>query len=366
MENQQNGTESNPPPRNSSPQIKDQNVKQTQKKIKKVIKTTSAKPKAKKKIIKSTKVNSVKKVEGDHQVLPSQAQSQILPSQTFQKELPVKNLEHVNQQYQLKDIINKTKTMVNYHKALSTTIVKPVIVQEVTTRKPIIAPVDYRTPVNFFEGKPLSEQDLIIQDFFKDTSPMLQSTNQDITNSYFFNGNNNILPQSYEYPIQQEQNYNVNYLSQSVQFPTQRQNIFQVTNITQNSQNYVRPQVEKVQPKKIVYEEFNQQNAANIQNNKKNTKVIVRNQPQTQVKKITQVKNLAKSQIVEKRENVKKDKELTKSLKPFEQRENITVNNMLKATYPVLIEQKKIVEQDDEEREDPEEKMPRDSIRIKK
>lgn len=366
MENQQNGTNTNPPPSNNSLQLKDNNVKQTQKKIKKVVKTTSGKPKATKKVIKSAKVNSVKKVEEGNQILPAQTQRQILPSQTFQKELPIKNLEHVNQQYQLKDIINKTKTMINYNKALSTTVVKPVIVQEVITRKPIIAPVDYKTPINFFEGQPLSEEDLKIQNFFKDTSYMDQAKSQDIYNSYLFNGNNNnILAQSVQYQAQPVQYSNFNSLSQSVQYPTQRQNIAKVTNFTQNEQNYLRPQVQKVQPKTITDKKFKPQIDINSHNTNTNVKVV-RNQPKTQVKKVTPVKTVAKSLIVTKKENTGKKQELSKSLRPIEKMENITVNNMLKATYPVLIEQKKIVEQSDEVGEDPEEKMPRDSIRIKK
>ena len=365
MENHQNGNNINSSPRNNSPQFKENTSNQAPKKIKKVIKTTSSKPKATKKIIKSTKVNTVKKV-GGNQVLPAQNQNQILPSQTFQKELPIKNLEQVNEEYQLKDIINKTKTMVNYNTALSTTVVKPVIVQEVITRKPIIAPVDYKTPVNFFEGQPLSEEDLIIQNFFKNTSPMVQATSQDISNSYLFNGNNGILAQSVQYPTQQEQYYNVSHLSQSVQYPSQKQNDVQVNNVSQNSQNYLRPQVQKVQPKKINYKKYFHHNEVNSHNINTNVKAV-RKQPKIQFKKVEPVKNVSKSLIVAQIENrTRKNQEIRKSLRPVEKIENITVNNMLKVTYPVLIEQKKIDEQSDEEVEDPEAKIPRDSIRFKK
>ena len=126
-------------------------------------------------------------------VLPPKMQRQVLPNQVFQKELPVQNREdQINKQYKLKDIVNKTQTMVNYLKALSTTVVKPVIVQEVTTRKPIIAPVDIKTPVNFFEGQPLNEEDLIIQNFFKNTTPVYD---EKISNSIIYN-DNSILSQS--------------------------------------------------------------------------------------------------------------------------------------------------------------------------
>ena len=250
------------------------------KKITKVTKSTSGKAKGKKKVAKSKKVVAVKNEQSqlqnqnyDESQLQSQIQSQIqsqnpnqnvlppkmtrqvLPNQVYQKELPVQNREdHVNKQYQLKDIVNKTQTMVNYLKALSTTVVKPVIVQEVTTRKPIIAPVDYKTPVNFFEGQPLNEEDLIIQNFFKDTTPV-QYTNSDYSN--LFNGNN-YLSQSMQYPSmesQQEFN-NANYLSQSMQYSSPTQTYFKSNTIASTSLS--RPQAEKVQLKNVSGEEFNQ------------------------------------------------------------------------------------------------------------
>ena len=250
------------------------------KKITKVTKSTSGKAKGKKKVAKSKKVVAVKNEQSqlqnqnyDESQLQSQIQSQIqsqnpnqnvlppkmtrqvLPNQVYQKELPVQNREdHVNKQYQLKDIVNKTQTMVNYLKALSTTVVKPVIVQEVTTRKPIIAPVDYKTPVNFFEGQPLNEEDLIIQNFFKNTTPVYD---EKLSHSIIYN-NNSILSQSLQYPSNQQQQYNnTNYLSQSMQYPSQNQTYFK-SNTIASTTNYARPQVEKVQLKTVSGEEFNQ------------------------------------------------------------------------------------------------------------
>lgn len=354
--------------------------KVTTKKITKVTKSTSGNPSAIKKTIKSKNEVSVKNPEfqGESKVLPAQVQRQVLPNQFLEKQLPIKNTEQVNKQYQLKDIINETKTTINYHKALSTTIVKPVIVQEVVTRKPIIAPVDFRTPVNFFEGQPLNEEDLVIQNFFKNTNQEYHdATSEDLANSYLFNGSNNFLGQSVQYNYSQPQyndyyNNNGNLLSQSVQLPNQKPSLERyntiptsspTTIVTKNetTKTFVRPQVEKVQPKKIT-QEFNPKNDQKVMKKKK----IIKTQQKTQIKKVNGGNNIAKSQVTASYE-IEKNKEqvINKSLKPQEKVQNITVNNMLKATYPVLVEQKKIMENDVAE-DDTDEKIPRDSIRPKK
>ena len=320
------------------------------KKIKKVIKSTKGGTKTVKKIEKAKTIESVK---------PQMIKQNIPTEMTYNRELPVQNIEHVNKEYQLKDIVNKTQTTVNYHKALSTTIVRPIIVQEVVTRKPIIAPMDIKTPVNFFEGQPLSSEDLIIQNFFKNTTPLMEATNQNLQNSYLFNGNN-YIGQTVQYPKQQQYNFynNYNYLSQSVQIPNNRLNIVENGEI---SQNLVRPQVEEVQKKKVKVEEFKQQKEETMPKKPISNVKVVKKQPVAQVKKTT----VTESQMVVNQGSATKNKELKKSLKPQEKIKNITVNNVLKATYPAVVQQKK-VEIEEQKNEDEEEKMPRDSIRIKK
>jgi hypothetical protein len=332
------------------------------KKIVKGTKPASGKTKVVKKVAKTKKLVSVKNSENqelsqnqnlnqiqsqiqsqnpNQNVLPPKMQRQVLPNQVYQKELPVQNREdQINKQYQLKDIVHKSQTMVNYLKALSTTVVKPVIVQEVTTRKPIIAPVDIKTPVNFFEGQPLNEEDLIIQNFFKDTTPV-QYTNSDYSN--LFNGNN-YLSQSMQYPSmesQQEFN-NANYLSQSMQYSSPTQTYFKSNTIASTSLS--RPLAEKVQLKNVSGEEFNQPHKKVI---KKKGKIVKKKK-----KKITKSQNVAVNQENAEANIAGKNQELSTA----EKGQNINQS--------VPVEQKKIVEQNAEE-EDDDDKMPRDSVRDK-
>ena len=176
-----------------------------------------------------------------------------------------------------KDKSNKTKTTYSYSKALSTTVVRPVIVQEVTTRKPIIAPVDIRTPVNFFEGQPLNSEDLIIQNFFKNTSSLVDATEKDYSNSYLFQGNN-FLAQSVQYPTYQtqpQQQYNnYNFLSQSVQLPSQRQNVG-IAHNTIETDKFTRPLIEKVEQNAVRIEEFNPLSARGVQNKIVNEQIVL-------------------------------------------------------------------------------------------
>ena len=290
------------------------------KKVKKLSKTSGKK--VVKKITKTKNVESVKNPQIQEQIpeqaeahlQPVEAPPQFLPSEeAYEKELPVKNLEQqVNKEYKLKDVVNATKTTMHFLKSLSTTVVKPAIIQKVTTRKPIIAPVDYRTPVNFYEGQPLNQEDLIIQNFFKNTSPLTEATSKDVSDSYLFNGTNyksDYLSQSvpasqtynynlggsYDYGSNSYSNYNnydnynnynnytnytndynynnnydysnnYNYLSQSVQYPSTTPNLVQAeeTTTTTTDTNFVRPQIEKVQvtdsgpktEKKVVKKKF--------------------------------------------------------------------------------------------------------------
>jgi len=317
---------------NPNSQVEDSGKKKgLPKKVKKSTKSVSGKAKGIKKVTKSKKAESLKVLPIQEQI-PEQAKTQLkpievapqfLPSEEgYEKELPVKNLEQqVNKEYKLKDIVNATKTTMHFLKSLSKTVVKPTIVQKVTTRKPIIAPVDYRTPVNFYEGQPLSQEDLTIQNFFKNTSPLTEATSKDLSNSYLFNGtdyNANYLSQSvppsqtYNYNLSSSYDYgssntygdynnynnytnytndynnynnnydynnNYNYLSQSVQYPSTAPNLGQVEETTTTTDsNFVRPQIEKVQvantgpqtEKKVVKKKF-------IKKSGKKKKKIVKN-----------------------------------------------------------------------------------------
>ena len=233
----------------------------------------------------------------------------IYPDQSLYKSqlASLRNSEHVNKQYQLDDIVRKTQTTVNYIKALNTTVVKPVIVQKVTTRKPIIAPVNIKTPVNFFEGQPLNQEDLIIQNFFKNTTPVAENSPEYYKEFYAYNQqypNKNYLTQSLQYPTIQQQANNANILTQSARFPTQRQNI-----------SYAQPQIEKIQNQNSTIGEINQKTAGNMK-----------------VKKI-----------------VKKKKGKKKKTKKQEMSASLNQAN------PLPLQQKKEEEDDDN--------MPRDSIR---
>ena len=274
---------------------------------------------------------------------------------TYEREAIIEGEEFVNKKYQLKDIINKTKTTVNYNKALSQTIVKPVIVQEVTTLKPIIAPVSFQTPVNFFKGKPLGEEDLIIQNFFKNTTPYISESgqNKDNTNANIYSNDfNSPLTQTFNYYSPSQVNTNQNILSQSVKFQRKGQNIINTDNT-------------KVQNKKVV----NKDNInKNINSKKKGTvkNKITKNATKVNKNGIKNATNILQSKtIVKNVENT--NKSLRKSLRQTEKFKNITVNNMLKSIYPNMILQKSLQENTKNEvNKKKEEKVPRDSIRIKK
>ena len=227
---------------------------------------TSTQKKVKKKVIKQKNMPTVEEIKQIEQISEPQVLEPIYPDQSqYPNNLQFQNTEQVNKQYQLADIVRKAQTTINFIKALSTTVVKPVIIEEVTTRKPIIAPVNIKTPVNFFEGQPLSEEDLIIQNFFKDTTPVSENTEQYYQNYYSYTqhfpqaNNDKNLSQSVPNPIQQ-QTKKVTVLTQSVQIPSQQQpQITKVINITQSVQqsqtnainNPTHSTPQKIQMKKI-------------------------------------------------------------------------------------------------------------------
>ena len=199
---------------------------------------------------------------------------------------------------------------------------------------------------------------------------MVEATEKDYSSSYLFQGNN-FLSQSVQYPTYQiepnqqtyqQQHKNFNFLSQSVTFPSQKKNIGIVQSNFQTG-NFTRPQVEKVQKKTVIIQDFDSQTAKETQRKIINPQ-IVRTQPKTQTKKVKVVKKIVKSKNITNQDSGKKSQDLAKSLKPHEKLENITVNNMLKSTYPVLIQKKKIEAPNHDDKT--EEKIPRDSVRQKK
>lgn len=310
MQNQQSESIKNEVNPTGKPKIKKTKKTGKKKKIKSSAKAESSQPNLVQSAINPQRMLSA----GQPQILEP-----IYPDQSLYKSqlASLRNSEHVNKQYQLDDIVRKTQTTVNYIKALNTTVVKPVIVQKVTTRKPIIAPVNIKTPVNFFEGQPLNQEDLIIQNFFKNTTPVAENSPEYYKEFYAYNQqypNNNYLTQSLQYPTIQQQANNVNVLTQSARFPTQRQNI----SLTAPSRT-----LENAQPQA-------QKQNATINGN-------------TKVKKVIKKKKGKKKKGT-------KNQEMSNSLKPTP-----TVNNSLQQTNP-LQPQIKQEEQDDDN-------MPRDSIR---
>ena len=354
MEAQKNQEGNNETPQKQIVELKGSNKKKHS--PKKGVKKLKAGGK-KKKIVNQV-VNAQTEVDVKNPEIPQLAaipQKQVLPVEmTNEHELPVKNLQQVNKEYQLKDIVKETKHSLNFLKSLNTTVVKPVIVQKVTTLKPIIAPVEMRTPVNFFEGQPLSSDDLVLQNFFKDTTPMVDATSKDLTNSYLFSGTTFQDPNAGQYnnytnysnynnynytDYNNYNNYNSynnysttndysnyfnyndsnNYLSQSAVYPSQAQ-YFQQTNTEPNT--FSHPQVEKVQ-----------QNPVSA----------------SQLKPQTGKKSIKKKKIVKKKKVVKKSAGQVNAGNPQEKAPNVAANS-----------NQKVGEQN---AGDEDGKMPRDSMR---
>ena len=264
----------------------------------KVIKWKSAK---KKKVKPAAKTNPSKETQLNNDINSSnipivnamepKVLEPIYPDQSqYQNQLPVQNTEQVNKQYQLEDIVRKAQTTINFIKALNTTVVKPVIVQEVTTRKPIIAPVNIKTPVNFFEGQPLSEADLMIQNFFKNTTPVAENSEQYYQNYYSYTkqfpmnqtNNENVMIHSSQIPGQQQQQIQTKKvtITKSVQYPSQQQQSKKVTTITQSVQ-YPSQQQQQQQTKKVTITKSVQHPSQQQQQQQQQ----LRQQPQPQITK---------------------------------------------------------------------------------
>jgi len=118
----------------------------------------------------------------------------------------------VNKNVLVKEIVNKPQTTLNYKKILSHTVVKPVIVEEVKTREPIIMKGSEN-----FNGLHSMNDEEILRQFF--------SNNNDVQTQNVVETNNNFISQSYYQPSHQQvnsglsvenhnnlpQNYSVNY-----------------------------------------------------------------------------------------------------------------------------------------------------------
>ena len=118
----------------------------------------------------------------------------------------------INKNVLFKEIVNKPQTTLNYNKILSHTVVKPVIVEEVKTREPIIMSGSMN-----FKGLESMNDEEILKQFFSNNS---DSQTQNIENI-----NNNFISQSYYQPSHHQvnsglsaenqnnlpQNYSVNY-----------------------------------------------------------------------------------------------------------------------------------------------------------
>lgn len=312
---------------------------------------------------------------------PPKVLKPIYPDQSkYPNQIP-KNTEHINKQYNLKDIVKKTQKTVNFIKALSSTVVKPVIVSEVTTLKPIIAPVKIKDPVNFFEGQPLSQEDSTIQNFFKNTTPVSDNSQQYYQNYYSF---------SQQFPTQQQNNniYNSNYSSQAVQYPSQefsnqgyvinrsvqmipQQGQVNNNNIfINNSVQYYPPQQMNNVNKTVISRSFQMQpeqpinNMARVvQSKKQNTgsKISEKQVEQPQFKTQNQT-NIVQTQKVIGQNNFINNQNLNKSLKPVVKLKNVIVNNTLEQTYSSPNKQSQVESKNNDE-EDGNERVPRNSIR---
>lgn len=118
----------------------------------------------------------------------------------------------INKNVLFKEIVNKPQTTLNYKQILSHTVVKPVIVEEVKTRKPIIM----SGSMNFSGLESMNDEEILKQFFSNSSEPQTQNEVET---------NNNFISQSYFQPSYQQvnsglsaenqnnlpQNYSVNY-----------------------------------------------------------------------------------------------------------------------------------------------------------
>ena len=164
----------------------------------------------------------------------------------------------INKNVLFKEIVNKPQHTLNYKKIVSHTVVKPVIVEEVKTRKPIIM----SGSMNFKGLESMNDEEILKQFFSNSSEPQTQNVVET---------NNNFISQSYFQPSIQQvnsglsaenqnnfpQNYSVNY---NISIGNEQSNYF-------NNINKQVSQVQQVQKKNIILSHKNNvQTNANLLN----------------------------------------------------------------------------------------------------
>ena len=231
----------------------------------------------------------------------------------------------INSNIMLKDIVNIPKRTFNYSNAYSTTIVKPVIIEEVTTRKPIIIPINIKSPVNI-GGQPIND-DIFVQQIFRSSNPNLPSSNYSLDKEYSNNlrPNNHFLAQSYqEFHQMRQQQINQqlynnggqshHFLSKSVEFPMENQNInYKMENLNNNQFSPPSQRIQQYQNKNFYYDPYNGYQNSRSQKFLINNNQIVQNMQNIQNQKILIRNN---SEILQNINNI-----------PNIQRQNILIRN---------------------------------------
>ena len=164
----------------------------------------------------------------------------------------------INKNVLFKEIVNKPQHTLNYKKIVSHTVVKPVIVEEVKTRKPIIM----SGSMNFNGLESMNDEEILKQFFSNSSEPQTQNVVET---------NNNFISQSYFQPSHQQinsglsaenqnnfpQNYSVNY---NISIGNEQSNYF--NNISKQVS-----QAQQVQKKNIILRHKNNvQTNANLLN----------------------------------------------------------------------------------------------------
>ena len=164
----------------------------------------------------------------------------------------------INKNVLFKEIVNKPQHTLNYKKIVSHTVVKPVIVEEVKTRKPIIM----SGSMNFNGLESMNDEEILKQFFSNNSEPQTQNVVET---------NNNFISRSYFQPSHQQvnsglsaenqnnfpQNYSVNY---HISIGNEQSNYY-------NNINKQVSQAQQVQKKNIILSHKNNvQTNANLLN----------------------------------------------------------------------------------------------------
>lgn len=230
----------NPEPKNEAKVVK-ANEKPSKKN------TTQTKTTTTKKKVEKTEKKEEEEVEVQREVVEEEEEVQNI----VKKELSM--APTINNNVLYKEIVNKPKHTLNYKKIVSHTVVKPVIVEEVKTREPIVMPGS----INFNSLENMNDEEILKQFF---------SNNYDAQTQNIVQANNNSISQSYFQPSHQQinnellaenqnnlpQNYSVNY---NISSGNEQSNYY-------NNINKSVYQVQQVQKKNII---LNQKN--NVQTN---------------------------------------------------------------------------------------------------